>query len=76
MFYFKKILFYLTVTKCKEVQISMVRRFRVGLEENYEISEKWYLKDLEMIDGKEADAVSAAFYYKVCLFFICAAGLM
>lgn len=73
---FIKNIFCLTVTKGKEVQISMVKRFRVGLEENYEIAEKWFLEDLEMIDGKEADAVSLAFYYKAKLFFICAAGLM
>lgn len=47
----------------------MVKHFRVGLDEKYEISEKWFLNDLEMIDGKEADTVSAAFYYKAYLFF-------
>ncbi|XP_033016415.1 exocyst complex component 1-like [Lacerta agilis] len=49
--------FYLcaSVTKGEEVQITMVKHFRIGLDENYEISEKWFLDDLEMIDGKEAD---------------------
>lgn len=52
------------VSKGEEVQISVVKHYRTGLDENYEISEKWLLDDLEMIDGKEADSVSAAFYYK------------
>ncbi|NWR15158.1 EXC1L protein, partial [Emberiza fucata] len=33
----------------------MVKHWRVDREEKYEIVEKWFLKDLEMIDGKEAD---------------------
>ncbi|XP_025942216.1 exocyst complex component 1-like [Apteryx rowi] len=33
----------------------MVKHFRENREEKYEIVEKWFLKDLEMIDGKEAD---------------------
>ncbi|NXJ96194.1 EXC1L protein, partial [Corythaixoides concolor] len=33
----------------------MVKHLRVDREEKYEIVEKWFLKDLEMIDGKEAD---------------------
>lgn len=57
------------MTKGEQVQISMVKHFRVGLDEKYEISEKWFLNDLEMIDGKEADTVSAAFYYKAYLSF-------
>ncbi|XP_060546788.1 exocyst complex component 1-like [Pantherophis guttatus] len=50
--------FYLcaSVSKGEEVQISMVKHYRTGLEEKYEISEKWLLDDLEMIDGKEADS--------------------
>lgn len=36
----------------------MVKHWRVDREEKYEIVEKWFLKDLEMIDGKEADTVS------------------
>ncbi|XP_053109234.1 exocyst complex component 1-like isoform X2 [Hemicordylus capensis] len=44
------------LTKGEEVQITMVKHFRVGLDEKYEIAEKWFLDDLEMIDGKEADA--------------------
>ncbi|XP_064367206.1 exocyst complex component 1-like [Dromaius novaehollandiae] len=43
------------VTKGEEVEICMVKHFRVDREERYEIVEKWFLKDLEMIDGKEAD---------------------
>uniref|UniRef100_A0A8C7E7G9 Exocyst complex component 1-like n=1 Tax=Naja naja TaxID=35670 RepID=A0A8C7E7G9_NAJNA len=50
--------FYLcaSVSKGEEVQISVVKHYRTGLDENYEISEKWLLNDLEMIDGKEADS--------------------
>ncbi|KAH1169533.1 hypothetical protein KIL84_000518 [Mauremys mutica] len=49
--------FYLcaAVTKGGEVEISMVKHFRIDLDEKYEMAEKWFLKDLEMIDGKEAD---------------------
>ncbi|KAJ7410492.1 Exocyst complex component 1 [Willisornis vidua] len=43
------------VTKSEEVEICMVKHWRVNREEKYEIVEKWFLKDLEMIDGKEAD---------------------
>lgn len=39
----------------------MVKHWRVDREEKYEIVEKWFLKDLEMIDGKEADTVSVTF---------------
>lgn len=60
--------FCLAVTKGEEVQITMVKHFRIGLDENYEISEKWFLDDLEMIDGKEADTVRTAFYYKASLY--------
>lgn len=51
------------MTKGKEVQISRVKNFRVGVDEKYEIAEKWFLDDLEMIDGIEEENVSAAFYY-------------
>ncbi|NWU90463.1 EXC1L protein, partial [Upupa epops] len=34
----------------------LVKHCRVDQEEKYEVVEKWLLKDLEMIDGKEADA--------------------
>uniref|UniRef100_A0A8C8AFP1 Exocyst complex component 1 like n=1 Tax=Otus sunia TaxID=257818 RepID=A0A8C8AFP1_9STRI len=47
--------FFLTVTKSEEVEICMVKHLRVDREEKYEIVEKWFLKDLQMIDGKEAD---------------------
>uniref|UniRef100_A0A8D0LC59 Exocyst complex component 1-like n=1 Tax=Sphenodon punctatus TaxID=8508 RepID=A0A8D0LC59_SPHPU len=55
--------FYLcaSVTKSEDVQISMVKHFRIGLDEKYEITEKWFLNDLEMIDGKEADADNPCF---------------
>ncbi|XP_052538490.1 exocyst complex component 1-like isoform X1 [Tympanuchus pallidicinctus] len=42
------------VSKSEEVEICMVKHFR-DREEKYEVVEKWFLKDLEMIDGKEAD---------------------
>ncbi|XP_065592194.1 exocyst complex component 1-like isoform X1 [Cyrtonyx montezumae] len=45
---------YSVVTKNEEVEICMVKHFR-DREEKYEVVEKWFLKDLEMIDGKEAD---------------------
>lgn len=50
------------MTKSKEVEICMVKHFRVDQEEKYEVVEKWFLKDLEMIDGKEADTVSVIYY--------------
>lgn len=54
--------FFLVVTKSEEVEICMVKHLRVDREEKYEIVEKWFLKDLEMIDGKEADTVSVMCY--------------
>lgn len=62
-----KLFFCLAVTKDGEVEISMVKHFRIDLDEKYEMAEKWLLKDLEMIDGKEADTVSAVFYCKFLL---------
>lgn len=53
---------FLAVTKSEEVEICMVKHWRVDREEKYEIVEKWFLKDLEMIDGKEADTVSVMYY--------------
>lgn len=53
--------FCLAVTKSEEVEICMVKHFR-DREEKYEVVEKWFLKDLEMIDGKEADTVSVMYY--------------
>lgn len=44
----------------------MVKHWRVDREEKYEIVEKWFLKDLEMIDGKEADTVSVT----LCIIYI------
>lgn len=58
--------FFLAVTKSKEVEICMVKHWRVDREEKYEIVEKWFLKDLEMIDGKEADTVSVT----LCIMYI------
>lgn len=47
-----------TVTKNEEVKIIMVKHYRIGLDEKYEVTKKWSLNDLKMIDGKEADTVS------------------
>nr|XP_030736459.1 exocyst complex component 1-like isoform X2 [Globicephala melas] len=33
----------------------MVKHYRIGLDEKYEVTKKWSLNDLRMIDGKEAD---------------------
>uniref|UniRef100_A0A8C5LXW9 Exocyst complex component 1 like n=1 Tax=Leptobrachium leishanense TaxID=445787 RepID=A0A8C5LXW9_9ANUR len=44
-----------SVAKQKEVHISLVKHYRACLDEKYEISEMWLLKDLEYIDGKEPD---------------------
>lgn len=51
-----------TVTKNEEVKIIMVKHYRIGLDEKYEITKKWSLNDLQMIDGKEADTVSVTLY--------------
>lgn len=50
-----------TVTKNEEVKIIMVKHYRIGLDEKYEVTKKWSLNDLRMIDGKEADTVSVMF---------------
>uniref|UniRef100_K7FZ50 Exocyst complex component 1 like n=1 Tax=Pelodiscus sinensis TaxID=13735 RepID=K7FZ50_PELSI len=65
--------FYLcaAVTKGEEVEISVVKHLRIGLDEKYDITERWFLKDLEMIDGKEADTVSCVFYCKFLIQCIC-----
>lgn len=39
----------------------MVKHYRIGLDEKYEVTKKWSLNDLQMIDGKEADTVSVMF---------------
>ncbi|XDA77553.1 hypothetical protein R6Z07F_007685 [Ovis aries] len=44
-----------SVTKNDEVKIIMVKHYRIGLDEKYEVTKKWSLNDLQMIDGKEAD---------------------
>lgn len=46
------------MTKSEEVKIIMVKHYRIGLDEKYEVTKKWSLNDLQMIDGKEADTVS------------------
>lgn len=38
----------------------MVKHYRVGLDEKYEVTKRWSLNDLRMIDGKEADTVSVS----------------
>ncbi|XP_069487727.1 exocyst complex component 1-like [Ambystoma mexicanum] len=55
--------FYLCVSVTKEevVQISLVKHYRTGLDDKYEINRTWLLKDLELIDGKEADTDNAHF---------------
>lgn len=50
------------MTKNEEVKIIMVKHYRIGLDEKYEITKKWSLNDLQMIDGKEADTVSVTLY--------------
>lgn len=50
------------MTKNKEVKIIIVKHYRIGLDEKYEVTKKWSLNDLRMIDGKEADTVSVLFY--------------
>lgn len=54
--------FFLAVTKSGEVEICMVKHLRVDREEKYEMAEQWFLKDLEMIDGIEANTVSVMHY--------------
>lgn len=51
-----------TVTKNEEVKIIIVKHYRIGLDEKYEVTKKWSLNDLQMIDGKEADTVSVTLY--------------
>ena len=46
------------MTKNEEVKIIMVKHYRIGLDEKYEVTKKWSLNDLQMIDGKEEDTVS------------------
>lgn len=53
-----------TVTKTDEVKIIMVKHYRVGLDEKYEVTKKWSLDDLQMIDGKEADTVSVSILWR------------
>ncbi|KAM4054106.1 exocyst complex component 1-like [Anomaloglossus baeobatrachus] len=49
--------FYLcaSVAKDEDVHISLVKHYRACLDETYEVSEMWFLKDLKFIDGKEPD---------------------
>ncbi|KAM4808304.1 exocyst complex component 1-like [Rhinophrynus dorsalis] len=55
--------FYLctSVAKQEEVHISLVKHYRVCLDEQYEVTKRWLLKDLQFIDGKEADADNSHF---------------
>lgn len=46
--------------KIDEVKIIMVKYYRVGLDEKYEVIKRWFLSDLRMIDGKEVDIVSVS----------------
>lgn len=50
------------MTKNEEVKIIMVKHYRIGLDEKYEVTKKWSLNDLQMIDGKEADTVSVMLF--------------
>ncbi|XP_075705733.1 exocyst complex component 1-like [Rhinoderma darwinii] len=63
--------FYLcaSVTKEEEVHISLVKHYRACLDEKYEVAEKWFLKDLKYIDGKEPDTDNPHFdmmFEEVC----------
>ncbi|XP_043919324.1 exocyst complex component 1-like [Protopterus annectens] len=60
-----------SVPKNREVQISVVKHYRISLDDKYEKLKTWLLKDLEMIDGKEADADNSYFdmqFDKICTF--------
>ncbi|XP_015200957.1 exocyst complex component 1-like [Lepisosteus oculatus] len=44
-----------SVTKGKDVLISLVKYVRSGLDDTYEKIQSWFLKDLVLLDGREAD---------------------
>ncbi|KAM8939501.1 exocyst complex component 1-like [Pelodytes ibericus] len=50
-----------SVAKQEEVHISLVKHYRVCLDEKYEVAKMWMLKDLEYIDGKEPDTDNSNF---------------
>ncbi|KAG8591934.1 hypothetical protein GDO81_000354 [Engystomops pustulosus] len=63
--------FYLcaSVAKEEEVHISLVKHYRACIDEIYEVSEIWLLKDLKFIDGKEPDTDNPYFdmmFEEVC----------
>ncbi|XP_068124685.1 exocyst complex component 1-like [Hyperolius riggenbachi] len=49
--------FYLctSVAKDENVHITLVKHYRVCIDEKYEVAEVWLLSDLKYIDGKEPD---------------------
>ncbi|XP_033869388.1 exocyst complex component 1-like [Acipenser ruthenus] len=44
-----------SVTKGQEVQISLLKHTRSNLDDKYEKTETWLLKDLVLLDGRESD---------------------
>ncbi|XP_078426690.1 exocyst complex component 1-like [Cetorhinus maximus] len=44
-----------SVTNCKEVQITFVKSISSSQNEQFEKINTWYLEDLKLVDGKEAD---------------------
>ncbi|XP_006012955.1 exocyst complex component 1-like [Latimeria chalumnae] len=49
------------VTKSREVQISVVKHSKLGLDDKYEKIKIWLLQDLKLIDGKDPDEDNAYF---------------
>uniref|UniRef100_A0A4W3IJV6 Exocyst complex component Sec3 PIP2-binding N-terminal domain-containing protein n=1 Tax=Callorhinchus milii TaxID=7868 RepID=A0A4W3IJV6_CALMI len=47
--------FLITVTNCQDVQITFVKIMTSNQNEQYEKVNTWHLKDLKLLDGKEAD---------------------
>uniref|UniRef100_UPI00398E6964 exocyst complex component 1-like n=1 Tax=Pristiophorus japonicus TaxID=55135 RepID=UPI00398E6964 len=44
-----------SVTNCKEVQITFVKNVLSRQSKQFETINTWYLEDLKLVDGKEAD---------------------
>ncbi|MBN3277862.1 EXOC1 protein, partial [Polyodon spathula] len=44
-----------SVTKGQEVQISLLKHTRSNLDDKYEKTETWLLKDLLLLDGRDSD---------------------
>ncbi|GCC24715.1 exocyst complex component 1-like [Chiloscyllium punctatum] len=44
-----------SVTNCKEVQITFVKNVASSQDEQFEKINTWFLEDLKLVDGKEAD---------------------